>query len=64
MYTHLRRKGRRNAKRGLKNQYRGLIPNRVDIDDRPSVVDEKTRFGDLEGDTIIGKNHKGAIASN
>lgn len=63
MYTHLRRKGRRKAKRGSKNQYRGLIPNRVDIDDRPSVVDEKARFGDLEGDTIIGKNHKGAIVT-
>ena len=63
MYTHLRRKGRRKAKRGAKNQYRGLIPNRVDIDDRPSVVDEKTRFGDLEGDTIIGKNHKGSIVT-
>lgn len=63
MYTHLRRKGRRKAKRGSKNQYRGLIPNRVDIDNRPSVVDEKTRFGDLEGDTIIGKNHKGSIVT-
>lgn len=25
------------------------------------VVDEKRRFGDFEIDTIIGKNHKGAI---
>ena len=63
MHTHLRHKGRRKTKRGLKNQYRGLIPNRVDIDNRPSVVDEKTRFGDLEGDTIIGKNHKGSIVT-
>lgn len=60
---HLRRKGGRKAKRGLKNQYRGLIPNRVDIDDRPPIVDEKTRFWDLEGDTIIGQNRKGAIVS-
>lgn len=63
MYTHLRRKGRKKANRGLKNQYKGMIPNRVDIDGRPSVVDEKTRFGDLEDDTIIGKNHKGAIVT-
>ena len=38
-----------------------MIPNRVDIDQRPSVVDDKVRFSDLEIDTIIGKNHKGAI---
>ena len=36
MHTHLRHKGRRMTKRGLKNQYSGLIPNRVDIDNRPS----------------------------
>ena len=35
----------------------------VDIDQRPDVVATKERFGDLEGDTIIGKNHKGAIAT-
>ncbi len=63
MYKHLRRKGRHKTKRGSKNQYRGLIPNRVDIDERPAIVDEKVRFGDLEGDTIIGKNHKGAIVT-
>ena len=63
MYTHLRRKGRHKAKRGSKNQYRGIIPNRVDIDARPSIVEEKKRFGDLEGDTVIGKSHKGAIVT-
>ena len=40
---------------------RGLIQNRVDISLRPSVVDEKKRFGDFEIDTMIGRNHKGAI---
>jgi len=38
-----------------------MIKNRVSIDERPPIVNEKTRFGDLEIDTIIGKNHKGAI---
>jgi IS30 family transposase len=32
------------------------------IEDRPKV-DLKQRFGDLEIDTIIGKNHKGAIVT-
>ena len=52
---------RKYAKRGSKNAERGFIPNRVDIDEREQVVELKERFGDLETDTIIGKNHKGAI---
>lgn len=40
---------------------RGFIKKRVDIDERPEIVDEKVRFGDSEIDTIIGKNNKGAL---
>ncbi len=39
----------------------GAIKNRVSIDERPKIVENKKRFGDFEIDTIIGKNHKGAI---
>jgi hypothetical protein len=28
--------------------YRGRIPNRIDIDERPSIVDARTRIGDWE----------------
>jgi IS30 family transposase len=38
-----------------------MIPNRVDIDQRPKVVDEKNRIGDWEGDTIIGAYDGGAV---
>ena len=58
---HLRRRGRHYTKRGSKTNGRGFIKNRIDIDQRPSIVDEKLRFGDLEIDTVIGKNHKGAL---
>jgi IS30 family transposase len=61
LHTHLRHKGRKYAKRGSTNNKRGIIKNRVDIDQRPAIVDEKTRFGDLEIDTVIGKNHQGAL---
>ena len=61
LYTHLRRKGRKYRKRGNAKDTRGIIKNRVDIELRPAIVDEKTRFGDLEIDTIIGKNHQGAM---
>ncbi|MCX7123369.1 MAG: hypothetical protein NTV32_06875, partial [Gammaproteobacteria bacterium] len=30
---------------------RGLIPNRTDIEDRPKIVETKSRIGDIEGDT-------------
>jgi len=61
LYTHLRRKGRKYRKRGAAKDSRGIIKDRVDISKRPAIVDEKTRMGDLEIDTIIGKNHQGAI---
>jgi len=61
LYTHLRRKGRKYRKRGAAKDSRGIIKDRVNISQRPAIVDEKTRMGDLEIDTIIGKNHQGAI---
>lgn len=61
LYTHLRRKGRKNRKRGAAKDGRGIIRDRVSIDCRSDIVNEKKRFGDLELDTVIGKNHKGAI---
>ena len=42
---------------------RGCIPGRIDIDQRPDIVEEKNRLGDWELDTIIGANHKRAIVS-
>ena len=64
LYKELRHKGKKyNYKRGSKHAGRGCIPNRIDISKRPKVVENKSRLGDWEGDTIIGKNHKGAILS-
>ena len=42
---------------------RGVLKNRVSIDERPEIVDQKTRIGDWEGDTVIGKNHKGGLVT-
>lgn len=61
LHLHLRNKGRRYRKRGSLKDNRGIIKNRVDISQRPAIVDEKQRFGDLEIDTMIGKNHKGVL---
>lgn len=61
LYKHLRTARRWRKKRLNRKHQRGQIPNRIMIDQRPEIVDKKTRFGDWEVDTIIGKNHKSAI---
>ena len=61
LYKHLRRKGRKYRKRGNSKDTRGIIKGRIGIEQRPAIVDKKTRIGDLEIDTVIGKNHKGAL---
>ena len=37
------------------------IPNRIHIDNRPEIVNQRQRIGDWEADTMIGKGQKGAI---
>ena len=61
LYRHLRTKGRKYAKRGSLKEKRGQIKDRVDIDQRPGIVEQKQRVGDVEMDLVIGKNHKGAL---
>lgn len=63
LYKHLRHAGKKYNKRKGKNAGRGLIPGRVDIDQRSAIVEQKSRVGDWEIDTIVGKNHVGAIVS-
>ena len=62
LYTFLRCQKKRKKRYGSK-RHKSKIPNRVGIEDRPRVVEEKSRIGDWEGDTIIGKNHQQAIVS-
>ena len=57
--SHIRRQ-----KRKSQRSKRGLIPNRVGIEMRPSIAEEKRQIGHWEGDTIIGGNHLGAIATH
>lgn len=63
LYKHLRHNGKRYNKRSSKNAGRGCIPNRIDIAERPAIVEEKNRVGDWELDTIIGKGQTSAIVS-
>lgn len=61
LYKHLRTKGKKYRKRGQLKDMRGLIINRIDISERPRIVDKKERIGDLEIDLVIGKDHHGAL---
>jgi len=61
LHKHLRIANKPYRKRYRQYDRRGQIVNRVSIDDRPKIVDKKSRIGDWEGDTIIGKGHKGAL---
>jgi transposase, IS30 family len=63
LFMHLRRKHRTRRKRKNRYENRGIIQNRVFIDKRPESANTKSTIGHFEGDTIIGKDHKGAIVS-
>jgi len=62
LYQHLRCQKQRRKRYG-KLSKRGQIPKRRMIDTRPAEVAAKSRLGDWEADTIIGKRHQQAIVS-
>ena len=61
LVKHLRGQKPYRKRYGSGEQRRGAIKNRVSIDDRPEIVDQKTRLGDWEGDTVIGKGQQGVV---
>jgi IS30 family transposase len=61
LYKHLRICSKPYRKRYGSYDHRGKIQNRIGIEQRPAVVNERTRIGDWESDTIIGKDRRGAI---
>ena len=63
LHQHLRSQKPRRKRYASGQERRGTIKNRVSIDERPEIVAEKTRMGDWEGDTVIGKNHKGGLVT-
>ena len=63
LFLFLRRRGKRPNWKGGRHSGRGHIPGRVDISERPGIVEAKERVGDREADTIIGKGHGGALVS-
>ena len=60
LYLHLRQSRKKRRKRLGRKDRRGVIPNRVSIDERPASVDSKRYYGDWEADLIVGAGHQGA----
>ena len=54
LHTHLRCQKKRRKRYGSIER-RGQIKNRVSIEKRPEIVDLRSRVGDWEADTVIGK---------
>ncbi len=64
LYGHLRTGHKKQHRRyGSGKATFQTIKNRVFIDQRPEVINNKQRYGDWEIDTIVGKNNKGAIVT-
>ena len=64
LYRNLRiAGGRKRRKRYGKKDWRGKITNRVDIDLRPAIVNEKSRIGDFEADLVSGMHHQGFLVT-
>ncbi|WP_445360453.1 IS30 family transposase [Microbulbifer sp. EKSA005] len=63
LYENLRRRDRPYNKRANGKSTRGHIKNAISIEERPEVVDDKSRIGDWEIDTVIGKGHSGALVT-
>jgi IS30 family transposase len=62
LWKHLRCQKKR-RKRAGSNDRRGIIPDRVSIEERPEVVDARTRLGDWEVDLIVGKDRQGVVVT-
>ena len=63
LYKHLRHKNKKYHCRSNDYIRRNTIIDRVIIDKRPKIVEKKSCIGDLEIDTVVGKNHKGFLVT-
>ena len=62
LYLNLRCQKKRRKRYG-KYDRRGSLVNQISIEERPPIVEQKSRLGDWELDTVIGKGHRQAIVS-
>ncbi|OYW71595.1 MAG: hypothetical protein B7Z24_02130, partial [Pseudomonadales bacterium 32-42-5] len=63
LWRYLRCQKKRRKRYAGGRDRRGQIIGRRPIGDRPSIVENRGRLGDWEGDTIIGAKHRHALVS-
>lgn len=63
LHSHLRGQKPYRKRYGSGEERRGVIKNRISIDERPAIVDQKVRIGDWEGDTVIGQRQRGGLVT-
>ena len=61
--VHFRQKHSKQHQRSGEKDRRGQILGRVSIDERPKIVEEKSRIGDWEGDTVESAGKAAYIAT-
>lgn len=62
LHTALRCQKARKKRYGSRER-RGAIPNQVSIELRPAIVDQRKRYGDWEGDLVIGAGQQQALVT-
>ena len=62
LYQYLRCQKQRKKRYGAPDR-RGQLKRRVSIDERPEVVNERSRIGDWEADTVIGKQGSAVLVT-
>lgn len=62
LHNNLRRSNRKNKKR-YGSSRKSKYPNAKSIEVRPSVVTDRSRIGDWEGDTIVGPKARSGVVS-
>ncbi len=62
LHKHLRCQKKRRKRYGSYDR-RGQIPDRVSIEERPAIVEQRKRIGDWEADTVIGRKSRYALVT-
>ena len=62
IYRYLRCQKQRKKRYGAPDR-RGQLKGRISIDERPEVVNERSRIGDWEADTVIGKQGSAVLVT-
>jgi IS30 family transposase len=60
---YLARRHKKRAKKGMRKGERIFRPKGIPIDERPMVVEQRSRIGDWEGDSIESKDHAPGLNS-